>query len=189
MKSLHVVTVGISLITNFERERKADRRTALRQTAALAAFLQEAPRERSAELNALAGRTGFLDRPNEGLSVALVHSQTPEGRLAAAMIRKFLAARGVRVALLRLKGVELPAQTQADPQRLGRLATAGLRELRDKVHAHVLRRWRQEPDLHVEFNATGGYKAEVAVLYELGRFLRVPVYYLHETYRTTIELP
>jgi putative CRISPR-associated protein (TIGR02619 family) len=41
----------------------------------------------------------------------------------------------------------------------------------------------------IQFNATGGYKAEVAVLYELGRALRIPVYYLHETYKVAITLP
>jgi CRISPR/Cas system-associated protein Csm6 len=36
---------------------------------------------------------------------------------------------------------------------------------------------------------TVGYKAECAVLYELGRALRLPVYYLHETFQVAVELP
>jgi len=38
-------------------------------------------------------------------------------------------------------------------------------------------------------NITGGYKAECAVLYELGRTLRLPVYYLHETFQVAVALP
>ena len=41
----------------------------------------------------------------------------------------------------------------------------------------------------LELNCTGGYKAECAVLYELGRTLRLPVYYLHETFKVAVELP
>lgn len=94
-----------------------------------------------------------------------------------------------------MKSIRLPAaedinpenkQDQADAQAK---ATAGLRQFRDKVEYHVKRWMARNPDGEVEFNATGGFKAEVAVLYELGRFLRVPVYYLHETYKTAIVLP
>lgn len=37
--------------------------------------------------------------------------------------------------------------------------------------------------------ATGGYKAETAILYGLGCGLGIRVYYLHETYRVPIALP
>ena len=48
---------------------------------------------------------------------------------------------------------------------------------------------QQHPDLEIALNATGGYKAETAILYRLGCELGLPVYYLHETYRVAITLP
>lgn len=54
---------------------------------------------------------------------------------------------------------------------------------------HVAKLPDGQPGLRIEVNITGGYKAECAVLYELGRALRLPVYNLREKFRVTIELP
>ena len=61
--------------------------------------------------------------------------------------------------------------------------------MRERVVQHVARLRRQTPALAIELNCTGGYKAEAAVLYELGRTLRLPIYYLHETFQTCVTLP
>lgn len=38
-------------------------------------------------------------------------------------------------------------------------------------------------------DCTGGYKAECAAVYALGRSLNLPVYYMHETFEAVVELP
>jgi len=75
------------------------------------------------------------------------------------------------------------------PAEAARLAEAGLIRLYDKLEAHVNKMRQLHPDLEIALNATGGYKAETAILYGLGCDLGLPVYYLHETYRVPITLP
>jgi putative CRISPR-associated protein (TIGR02619 family) len=69
------------------------------------------------------------------------------------------------------------------------LAEAGLIRLHDRLEEHVRKLCALHPDLTIEINATGGYKAETAILYGLGCELGIPVYYLHESYRVPITLP
>jgi len=189
MNQLHLVTVGISLLTNFERASGLPREKALRRTRALDDFLAKDPRAASAEINALAGRLGGLDAIADGLGVSLVYTETLEGRATAGALRRFLKSRGVAVAEIKLPGIEMPAEKRADTDIAARAAVAGLQTLREKAAEHVRKMRRQQPDLPIAFNVTGGYKAEVAVLYGLGRELGIPVYYLHETYRAVLELP
>ena len=70
-----------------------------------------------------------------------------------------------------------------------RLAEAGLMRLYDTLEAHVRKLREQHANLEIAFNATGGFKAETAILYGLGLELGIPVYYLHETYKVPIVLP
>lgn len=189
MNELHILTVGISLLTNYERASGVPREKARRQIKALEEFLARDPCAASAEINALAARLGGLERIGPEIAVTLVYTQTEEGRATAGAIHRFLKARGVTVAEIKLPGIELPSEKKSDLAAVRRAAEEGLRLLRDKVAGHVRKMRRQSPDLAVAFNATGGFKAEVAVLYGLGRELGIPVYYLHETYRTVIELP
>ena len=76
-----------------------------------------------------------------------------------------------------------------EPAEAARLAEAGLMRLYDTLEAHVHKLRKQHPDLVISFNATGGFKAETAILYGLGCDLGIPVYYLHETYKVPIVLP
>jgi len=87
-----------------------------------------------------------------------------------------------------VKGFDKPAR-DFTPEYAQQEATQALTQMRDRVVQHIARLRRKSPDLEIELNCTGGYKAEVAVLYELGRALRLPVYYLHETFKTCVTLP
>lgn len=64
-----------------------------------------------------------------------------------------------------------------------------LADLRERVANHVARLRYKQPQLDLQLNCTGGYKSECAVIYELGRALRLPVYYLHETFQVSVDLP
>lgn len=189
MKQLHIVTVGISLLTNYEKDTGIGREKALRHAKAVAAFLDKNPTSASAEINALNSRTGFLNHKTDCLGVALVYTHTEEGKLCATTIRKFLLSRGIKVVEIKLPRIELPADGRVDLKLAQDMAGNGLRDLRAKVSDHVRKMRKQNCDLRVEMNVTGGYKAETAVLYGLGRDIGAVVYYLHETYRTVIELP
>jgi putative CRISPR-associated protein (TIGR02619 family) len=167
----------------------ADKKEALRKANMLASFLAENPRKYSAEINALDQRTGVLSGNVKGLSVALIHSGTGEGRACAGAVAKMLKAKMVNTGMIKLRDIHVPSEKLADIKSAQRLAEAGLREIREKALSFATRFTQANPGSAVEFNVAGGYKAQVAVLYELGRFLRVPVYYMHESYRAVIELP
>jgi putative CRISPR-associated protein (TIGR02619 family) len=84
--------------------------------------------------------------------------------------------------------VDAPAR-DLTPEFAARECAASLADLRQRVIEHITRLQRTAPPPRIELNCTGGYKAECAVLYELGRTLRLPVYYLHETFKVAVELP
>ena len=191
MTQLHIITVGISLLTNFAKANNLPLEKVLRLHKQLAAFLKADPRSACSELNSLDARTGFPRKKLKGLAVSLVYAATAgrESQLTARLLANFLKQRGVEVAEIKLKDIGVPANAQTDPAEAARLAEAGLIRLYDTLEAHIGKLRKLHPDLEILLNATGGYKAETAILYGLGCDLGLRVYYLHETYRVPITLP
>ena len=191
MNQLHIVTVGISLLTNYAKANNLSLEKASRQNKQLKKFLDADPGAACSEINSLDARTGLLRKKTNGLAVSLIHSATAgkESSLASRMIGNFLKQRGVEVVEIKLKDIGVPANPHADPAEAAHLAAAGLIRLYDKLEAHVKKMRQQQPELEIAFNATGGYKAETAIVYALGCALGIPVYYLHESYRVPITLP
>jgi putative CRISPR-associated protein (TIGR02619 family) len=184
----HLLTVGISLLTNFARERGLSAEDALRQHKAMGEFLRADPRQASAEINSLDSRTGFLGGKASDLVVTLVSTTTPMGKAVASLLEKELKFRKVAVHKLPVRGLDAPAR-DFTPEFAARESAAALADLRQRLTQYIARLQRATPSPRIELNCTGGYKAECAVLYELGRALRLPVYYLHETFKVSIELP
>ena len=191
MTSHHILTVGISLLTNFAKANNLHLERVLRLHKQLTDFLKADPRAACSEINSLDASTGCLRKKPKGLAVTLVYSATAgkESQLTARLIGNFLKHRGLEVAEIKLKDIGVPANPQADPAEAARLAEAGLMRLYDKLESHITKLRRRHPDLRITPNAPGGYKAETAILYGLGCALGLPVYYLHETYRVPITLP
>ncbi|MHB9007272.1 MAG: putative CRISPR-associated protein [Limisphaerales bacterium] len=188
MKSHHLITVGISLLSNFARERHLPVDDAAKHHKAIADFLRTNPNKACAAINSLDSRTGFLSGKTAGLAVTLAFTVTEKGKLCAALIEKELKRRKVAVHRLPVRGVDAPAR-DFTPEFAARECASALADLRLHVTDYLARRRRAQPDLDLELNCTGGLKAECAVLYELGRALRLPVYYLHEKFRVSVELP
>ncbi len=188
----HILTTGISLLTNFAAAQtpRLAIEEVLRKHKEVERFFLADPKTASAEINSLHSRTGFLDRKgNLALGVTLVHTHTASGNLVTSLLERFLKRAGVRpLYKIPVKGFDKPAG-DFDPEFAQHEATAALTQMRERVVEHIAKLRRQTPDLAIELNCTGGYKAEIAVLYELGRTLRLPVYYLHETFKTCITLP
>ena len=191
MNQLHIVTVGISLLTNFAKAKNLPLEKVLRLHKQLAEFLNADPGAACSEINSLQAATGLLRKKNKGLAVTLVYAATAgkESQLTARLIGNFLKQRGVEVADIKLKDIGVPANAKADPAEVARLAEGGLMALYDKLESHITKLRQLHPKLEISLNATGGYKAETAILYGLGCALGLPVYYLHETYRVPITLP
>jgi putative CRISPR-associated protein (TIGR02619 family) len=190
MHELHVVTVGISLLSNFARKKGISTADAARYAQDLRQLIEDHPLESCAEIASLQLRCGILDEEKEKPAIALVVSHNEQGKCAAGCIAAFLRRKlGLAVTELKMDALDLPAIEHADPDAVQEAMAASMLAMREKVRSHVEKERAEQADLHVQFNMTGGYKAEVAVLYGLGRELDVPVYYLHESYRIPVELP
>jgi putative CRISPR-associated protein (TIGR02619 family) len=188
MTQHHILTVGISLFTNFAKARSCSVDDALKHHKEVADFLHADPRKASAEINSLDSRTGFLSQAKPDLAVTLVFTTTGMGKAAASLLEKELKFRKVAVHRLPVRGFDAPARNLT-PEFAARESAASLSDLRQRVIEHVARLQKTAPGTKIELNCTGGYKAECAVLYELCRALRLPIYYLHETFKVAVELP
>jgi putative CRISPR-associated protein (TIGR02619 family) len=184
----HILTVGISLLTNFARERGLPLEAAVKQSKAIAEFLRTDPVKASAEINSLQSRTGFLSGQAPVLNVTLVFTATAMGKSVTSFLEKELKRRKITVHKLPVRGFDAPAR-DFTPEFAAAEAAAALADLRQRVIDHIARLWKSQPNLPIQLNCTSGFKAECAVLYELGRALRLPVYYLHETFQVAVELP
>jgi len=188
MPQHHILTVGISLLTNFARHRNLTVDDAAKLNQAIAQFLHSDPCKACGEINSLDSRTGFLNGKVPGIAVTLAFTNTQKGKLCTSLIAKELKVRKVAVHRLPVRGLDAPAR-DLTPDFAARECAAALADLRHRVIQHVARLQRAMPAPLIELNCTGGFKAECAVLYELGRALRLPVYYLHETFQVAVELP
>lgn len=183
----HIITVGISLLTNFEREFETAREETRNQHPKVLEFIEKNPTEACAELNSLNSKTKFLET-NQTFGVSLVRTDTQDGVFAARMIKTYLKRRRFSPIQVRLKNLGVP-KTAGDSEEAQRLANEGIKDLQERIKEHIQNLRKNNPDLKIYINATAGFKAQVAVLYGIGKEMNVPVYYMHEEYQTAIELP
>jgi putative CRISPR-associated protein (TIGR02619 family) len=129
-----------------------------------------------AELNSLfdAMEQGLLEKD---CHVVLLASNTAEGAETAKLLRGVLALHGHDVTVLTVPGLQ-----DADPKRF---KTQGLRHLVHLIGEQV----QQRGGVACAINATGGYKAQVAMAALLGQALRLPVFYKHEHFDELIAFP
>jgi putative CRISPR-associated protein (TIGR02619 family) len=181
-------TVGTSLLTNLERLDLTKRpelqplADAFRQRRwdDLARELGRLPageRLCGAEINSIHCLLGQGHAP-AGVGLTFFHSATEEGRAVARVLTSLYKERGHAP----VDRVEV-ADLQDDEPR--RFRTRGLRTLAREMCRVV--RERSAPACAV--NATGGYKAQIAVAVLLGQALNIHVYYLHEKFSEIIAFP
>ena len=177
MKRQIICTVGTSLLTNRDDRPWAgwNPRTPdpLPPTTDVAGWLTSADLiKASAETNSLqALELGEMD------ALALLHSDTSEGRFCADALGSLYRARWCEVS----------------PEQVGHLGfgparfPTGLKSLVDVTLRLVHR--GHEQGRQVLLCATGGFKAEIAFLNLLGALLQIEVVYIHELHRELVRLP
>ena len=183
----HIITVGISLLTNFEREHKTTRDNTLKQHQQVLDFIVQNPTKSCAELNSLNAKTKFLE-VKKPFGITLVYTDTQFGKFSATMIKTFLERNGFTPIEIKLNNLSIP-KTELDAKKAQQLANKGLKELQTKIKKHIEKLMKKDPDTKIYINATGGFKAQVAILYGIGKELDIPIYYMHEEYQMAIELP
>jgi putative CRISPR-associated protein (TIGR02619 family) len=149
------------------------------QWADLAIALGQLPptlRLAGAEINSIADLLAQGDcAPNARL--IFCHSDTDQGRAIATLLTHYYGLRGHPTEAHAIADLQ-----DDDPKRF---RTSGLRNL-VKTLSQVLRTYGAQS---CAINATGGYKAQIAIAVLIGQALRVPVYYKHERFSEIISFP
>lgn len=178
-------TVGTSLFqSNLEKVREEERPDLYaayrgKDWDAVAALLAEEDacgRLCGAEINSVESllKLGLVDvRPR----LIFFHSDTDLGRDICSVLCAYYALRGINA-----EGVCIEQLQDQDPEAFCR---QGLRELAKAV-CRVVRDYSPQ---WCAINATGGYKAQIAVAVLLGQALGIPVYYKHEHFDQIIPFP
>jgi putative CRISPR-associated protein (TIGR02619 family) len=129
-----------------------------------------------AEINSitdLIGRGYCADK----CSLVFCHSATPDGQQIAEILQHYYKAKGHRT-----EAQEIEYLQDAQPKLF---RTKGLRNLA-KIISQVVRNYNAQ---FCAINATGGYKAQIAIGVLMGQALGVPVYYKHELFSEIIAFP
>lgn len=105
------------------------------------------------------------------------HSATEEGRQIAEILQHYYRSKGHPASLIEIEHLQ-----DADPKLF---RTKGLRNLAKNISKIVREKYSQ----FCAINATGGYKAQIAIGVLMGQALGVPVYYKHELFSEIISFP
>jgi putative CRISPR-associated protein (TIGR02619 family) len=113
-----------------------------------------------------------------GCGLFFLHSDTDDGRGIAAILKSYFQGKGHSP----VESVEVSDLQDHDPKLF---RTKGLRNLARKICAVI----RDRSAAACAINATGGYKAQIAIGVLLGQAIGVPVYYKHELFSEIIAFP
>lgn len=107
----------------------------------------------------------------------LCHSQTPDGNTIKTILEFFYRKKGYQVISEEIEGLQ-----DKNPKLF---RTKGLRNLAKTASKAI----RDNSPKFCAINATGGYKAQIAIAVLIGQALEVPVYYKHERFSEIIAFP
>ncbi|HVS38762.1 MAG TPA: putative CRISPR-associated protein [Gemmataceae bacterium] len=130
-----------------------------------------------AEINSIASMIDKEYVPGD-CGLFFLHSDTDDGRNIAAILKSHYQSKGHAP----VETIDVPDLQDQDPKRF---RTKGLRNLARKICGVI----RERSAAACAINATGGYKAQIAVGVLLGQAIGVPVYYKHELFSEIIAFP
>ena len=139
-----------------------------------------APTDRlcGAEINSVADLISDPEKKIEPVQIHLLHSDTEDGAAIAAVLESYFKSDRWQVGCHRVTGLR-----DDDPQQF---RTQGLRNLA-KLFGELVR--NSGGAEFCAINATGGYKAQIAIAVLMGQALNIPVYYKHERFDAIIPFP
>lgn len=129
-----------------------------------------------AEINSI---TDLIERKYcvDKCALMFCHSATSDGQQIAKVLQYYYQALGHKT-----ECVEIEDLQDKDPKLF---RTKGLRNLAKEV-SQIVRNYNAE---YCAINATGGYKAQIAIAVLMGQALGVSVYYKHELFSEIIAFP
>jgi putative CRISPR-associated protein (TIGR02619 family) len=130
-----------------------------------------------AEINSIASLLRH-DYIAQDCGLFFLHSDTPNGQAIASILRQYYRAQGHAL----VETVKVEDLQDQDPRRF---RTRGLRQLAREL-CKIL---RERTPAACAINATGGYKAQIAIAVLIGQAIGVPVFYKHELFPEIIAFP
>lgn len=194
-KTHHIITVGTSIITNQETKKipgvehkdpKNDEHWSLKTSGTLlkliyAQFKKE-PRKFSSEINAF---EGFLEEHpinQDNLSISIFTTDTNAGEFCGKIVERYFSEK-----------YGLTPQGTMHLIRVKNFGTEsfddGIRNLRNRLVEKILSLKKENTEIEIYLNGTGGFKPECAMMIFVGSLFQIPVYYMYETFRKTIIIP
>ncbi|MHA1717563.1 MAG: putative CRISPR-associated protein [Promethearchaeota archaeon] len=178
--TVHIVTCGISILTNFGRKTKQSSQATQFQNISLnnkvlelLKHLKKEPLKMSAELNSL-NAFGFIDISK----IYLLATDTEKGELCATVLQKYIQKETPR------------GNIKCEVRKIPGFGTEkfedGLINLRNEVVTIISNHLGKEP---IYLNCTGGFKPEVSMLILISSIFDIPAYYIYETSRQLIFIP
>lgn len=194
MRNTLICTVGTSLISNLGKDnlkanfsdeyvKQLDNAFHQRNEAILAKKLNELqPNERllGAEINTIEEAKSKNWLKFEKLFFLV--SDTKDGEFTGKLLQKYFELRKD----LDFNFIEYIKIDELQDEKPKKFKTTGLRELVRKIGDIIGRVGGTE---YVAIDATGGYKAQIAIAVLLGQALDIPVYYKHERFSEIIDFP
>jgi putative CRISPR-associated protein (TIGR02619 family) len=129
-----------------------------------------------AEINSITSMISLNYIPS-GCRLFFCCSETDDGKAIGAILKNYYEAKKQEVKILEIKALQ-----DRDPKKF---RTYGLRNLAKEI-CKIIRSFSSSS---CAINATGGYKAQIAIAVMLGQAIGVPVYYKHERFDEIILFP
>ena len=179
----HIITVGLTVLRNYCQSNDLDFRqldySKLRSDknflSALVKNIEKDPKKASAELNSLFSYSEKYNVPID--EVYLISTDTDECEIATKALEKYLRETyKIQVNIKRVRGYNTKKEGTF---------YYGLIELLHTL-AEKINKWKGRV---IYFNATGGFKPEVALMVTLGSIYGIPTYYRHEIVGDVVEIP
>lgn len=195
IKNIHIISVGASIITNYNREKDNIKLPFIDDDAKfeniltdknkfnkILKFVIKDPFKASAELNAL---KSFI-KSKEIDEVHLVVTDTFVGKITSEIIKAVLKENSISVSEKIIPGYY--KDKEKDESEAESKFIEGLSNLRDSL-LNFIKEKKKNPENKIFINATGGFKPEILILMLVGSLTNSRVYYIHEFFKRIIFLP
>jgi putative CRISPR-associated protein (TIGR02619 family) len=198
VKEFHIINVGVSIITNFQKSDLSPEETKNVKLSdnelwrffldnsnmmnKLYDFVNSDPRRHSAELNALLRK---IENSQNEIEVYFTGTKTPVNEICVRTLERFMKERGITVYTTK----EFPGYflVSFDGEDKVSFFVNGISDMLD--HLIRLATKKKEEGYRVYFNPTGGFKAHVIASALAGFMTNCEVYYLNEEFNDIITFP
>lgn len=196
MKEFHIINVGASIITNYQKSDKKlkDKRLSdnefwykiledKSQLDKIYEFVKKDPKKNSAELNAFLRKIELFK--NKEIEVYFTGTKTPVNEICVRILERFVKEYGFTI----YTSKEFPGyfmKTYAGEDKV-KSFTKGISNMLD--HLIKLAKKKIQDGYKVLFNPTGGFKAHVIACALAGFMTQSEVYYLNEEFNDLIVFP